>query len=310
MVTAGGKIAALAWTQAGAIRRSVARGALSLRAHPALSAPQTPVAQPSALFSQRQVRRLSGYAHRMARADDRLLRRLADPRIRGLRTWEYGMLLGYLRHRGLKPERALDVGTGDSAFPRYLVASGAVGRITTLDLPQALEEQAADSAARAAASGVEQLVGSMLDIPAPDASFDLVTCISAIEHLDGQPSPAVTRSHQRFLADTTVALGEMARVLRPGGLLYLTTDAYLPERQTTDGWAKFDSGGVIWSAYRFDDIEPTFVETLATAGLRPVAPPELDRRLLVADPGRSTFRGRYFTTFALLGERADAPRLR
>ncbi|MEJ7785734.1 MAG: class I SAM-dependent methyltransferase, partial [Solirubrobacteraceae bacterium] len=190
----------------------------------------------------------------MARADDRLLERLADPRIEGLRTWEYGMLLGYLRHRGLRPERALDVGTGDSAFPRYLLTSGAVGAMSTLDLPEALEQQAAANAARAATSGVEALLGSMLDIPAADASFDLVTCISAIEHLDGQPSPDVTRDHGCFLADTQTALGEMARVLRPGGLLYLTTDVYLPERQTTDGWAKFDAGSVIWSAYRFDDI--------------------------------------------------------
>ncbi|MEJ7786041.1 MAG: hypothetical protein WKF96_14645, partial [Solirubrobacteraceae bacterium] len=61
-----------------------------------------------------------------------------------------------------------------------------------------------------------------------------------------------------------------------------------------------------WSAYRVDDIQPTFVDVLEAAEVRPVAPPELDPQLLIEDPGRSTFRGRYFTTFALLGERAGA----
>ena len=45
-------------------------------------------------------------------------------------------------------------------------------------------------------------------IPFPDASFDLITSVSVVEHI-----PAIER-----------ALAEMVRVLKPGGRLLLTTD--------------------------------------------------------------------------------------
>lgn len=262
------------------------------------------------MFSRSEVGRLAGHTHRMARADARLLERLAEPRTQGLRAWEYGTLLGYLQHTEERPSHALDVGAGDSAFPGYLVSSGHVGRITALDLPDSFEDRTKGDPQWAAA-GIERLEGSMLDIPAEDASFDLVACISAIEHLDGHAArhrrdPGRYRKlpYDRYLEDTRTALREMVRVLCPSGVLYLTTDAYIPELQQTDAWAKSRSDGEIWSAYRFEDVKPVFVETLERSGLRLTGSPELDPETLKRDPGRSTFRGRYFTTFALVGRRS------
>ena len=51
-------------------------------------------------------------------------------------------------------------------------------------------------------------VGSALEIPAPDASFDFVYCINVLHHL-----PSV--------ADQRRAFAEFTRVLRPGGLIFV-----------------------------------------------------------------------------------------
>jgi ubiquinone/menaquinone biosynthesis C-methylase UbiE len=63
--------------------------------------------------------------------------------------------------------------------------------------------------------GAKALVlGSAVDVPLDSASFDLIICIDTIQHL----SPAG--------ADQT-ALAEFARLLKPGGLLYLRTNSSL-----------------------------------------------------------------------------------
>lgn len=255
---------------------------------------------------------MAGHAHRMARADSTLLARLAEPRTRGLRAWEYGTLLGYLQYAGALPSRALDVGSGDSAFPSFLVSSGAVESVTALDLPDAFEDLSDATLARESAQGVTRLAGSMLDIPVVDASFDLVTCISAIEHLDGHsadyrrnPEQHPRLPYAEYLQRTTTALEEMVRVLRPNGILYVTTDAYVSRFQKTDAWSKFDTGGVIWSAYRFEDVRPVFLDTLERAGAEIVGPPRLDESMVIDDRKRSTFRGRYFTSFAVVGRKVS-----
>jgi len=53
-------------------------------------------------------------------------------------------------------------------------------------------------------------VGEAAELPFSDATFDLVTCLDVVEHLD----------------DDTAALREMWRVLRPGGHLLVTVPAH------------------------------------------------------------------------------------
>lgn len=64
---------------------------------------------------------------------------------------------------------------------------------------------------------VEYMRADLTRLPFPDASFDLVSCISVLEHM-----PPDTR---------TRGVREMARVLKPGGQLLLTYD--LQERDLT-----------------------------------------------------------------------------
>jgi ubiquinone/menaquinone biosynthesis C-methylase UbiE len=59
---------------------------------------------------------------------------------------------------------------------------------------------------------VFRMLSDITDLPYPDEHFDLVTCISTLEHLT-EP-------------DRIQAGSELMRVLRPGGLLILTADNY------------------------------------------------------------------------------------
>lgn len=267
------------------------------------------VVSPNRMFSRRALRGLRGHVQRAAHGSPELLERLADSRIEGVRSWEYGMVLGFLR--GF-PERrgwqALDVGSGNSAFPGYLLETGNVGRITTLDLPDPFEGRDVGVAQRRA--GIERVHASMLEMPFEDDSFDFVTCISAIEHLDGQPllhryHPDEHRQlpYEEYLERTRTALREMVRVVKPGGHVFVTTDAYVPERQRTDACFTPDGGGPIWSAYRFEDIEAVFVQTVRDAGARLVGTPEYELEALLADSDLGTWRGRYFTTFAVVARK-------
>ncbi len=100
----------------------------------------------------------------------------------------------------------LDVATGTGRLPAFLLAEPEFnGRVVGLDASAGMLRQAAAKLApfghRAAL--VRQ---SALDLPFADAAFDAVTCLEALE----------------FLPDDRAALREMARVLRPGGVLLIT----------------------------------------------------------------------------------------
>jgi ubiquinone/menaquinone biosynthesis methyltransferase len=105
--------------------------------------------------------------------------------------------------------RALDLatGTGDIAFA--LAARGA--RVVGLDITRRMVDLARAKAPEGLA-GPSFLVGDMLALPFPDASFDVVT----------------TGYGLRNVPDLTVAIDEIGRVLRPGGLL-LSLDFNRPD---------------------------------------------------------------------------------
>ncbi len=118
------------------------------------------------------------------------------------KRWEYPWALERAR---LEPgSRVLDAGCGASIFPVFLAKAG--HRVTGVDLnvPEGLD--------RMHDVRIDYVAAGINDMPFPDASFDAVFCISVIEHL----------GHDGVLA----ALGELRRVLRPGGRLLLTTDYY------------------------------------------------------------------------------------
>jgi SAM-dependent methyltransferase len=126
---------------------------------------------------------------------------LPDPRVdrKFERVWE-------LLDAQLPCAAFLDAGCGDG---RHLAAIAAAGyrpaRVVGVDISERILETA-----RATAAPLEpELVRANLEsLPLANDAFDLVLCTQVIEHL----------------LDVEAGVRELARVLRPGGTLILTTD--------------------------------------------------------------------------------------
>ena len=95
----------------------------------------------------------------------------------------------------------LEVGPGPGLTTDVLKQKTA--RLTALELDRDL---AAQLAARLAGSNVTVVEGDVTKMPFPDGRFSAAACLTMLHHI---PSPALQDA----------ALAELARVLRPGGLL-------------------------------------------------------------------------------------------
>ncbi len=99
----------------------------------------------------------------------------------------------------LKDKKLLDAGCGTGWFSQAAFERGA--RVVSMDLGEGLLAQVEKKC------DTERVVGSILEIPFPENTFDFVISSEVIEHT---PNPKA-------------AIQEMHRVLKPGGLLILST---------------------------------------------------------------------------------------
>ena len=95
-----------------------------------------------------------------------------------------------------KGTRVLDVACGSGEFLRLAAGRGAI--VSGIDAAEGML-----AVARAAVPEADLRLGGMEDLPWEDGAFDVVTGFNAFQ----------------FAADTTAALAEAARVVRPGGLV-------------------------------------------------------------------------------------------
>jgi len=129
-----------------------------------------------------------------------------------------------LRSVGFQPGwHVLDAGCGGGPFlPLLAEVVGAAGRLAALDLAP---ENVAAVEARIADGGlpcpVAVKVGGLTALPYPDATFDGVWCANVSQYLSDEDLP--------------VALAELRRVIRPGGVLAIKeTDGPLMFFSTRD----------------------------------------------------------------------------
>jgi ubiquinone/menaquinone biosynthesis C-methylase UbiE len=110
------------------------------------------------------------------------------------------------------------------------------------------------------------VTASIFHLPFPDSTFDCVVCCEVVEHVPHDPSP----------------IGELVRVLRPGGRLVLSTPDY-----GTWVWPTIERlyAAAQPKGYADEHItrytEQTLVEELDKFGLRPVALNKVYRSILV-----------------------------
>jgi len=119
-----------------------------------------------------------------------------------LKWFEYAYSLLYSGHRFRG--KVLDVGSARSAFPYYLGSKGY--SVTTIDVAD--EEYRSEVGKK---FGVKSIFGDLREFnPELEGKFDLITNLSVIEHID----------------EDTKAIQNLARYLKPGGIMVISTDFY------------------------------------------------------------------------------------
>jgi SAM-dependent methyltransferase len=129
-----------------------------------------------------------------------------------IRVWEYPFvytnLRAFIAENPARRPFIVDLGSGATFFPFAVARLGA--RVLALD--NDLDSvRSLDNARRTLDTGsgaVESAEADIRRLKLADASVDCMYCISVLEHLEDPETP----------------LAEIARVLRPGGLLILTFD--------------------------------------------------------------------------------------
>ncbi|MGB8651479.1 MAG: methyltransferase domain-containing protein [Mycobacteriales bacterium] len=126
-----------------------------------------------------------------------------------LRSREVGQLLAWAGD--LRGKQVLDVAGGDGWWAAQATKAGASA--TCLDI-------ATDKLRRGATLKVSPhlVEADALDMPFKDGTFDVVMSVCAIEHFDDGPR----------------SLAEMARVVKPGGVLVMSADALTRADESPD----------------------------------------------------------------------------
>jgi SAM-dependent methyltransferase len=134
--------------------------------------------------------------------------------IHASKQWEYPYVIGVINRHADKPLRIADIGGGRGVLAWYLAILG--HDVSVFDINYKWDDGGAGDIENqffkfAKENNFHADYGSVFNIPAEDGTFDVVTCVSVVEHIP----------FKEF------ALKEMLRVLKPCGKLILTYDLVL-----------------------------------------------------------------------------------
>jgi len=142
---------------------------------------------------------------------------LRSNRLWSVRYWEYPWAIMNAELRdGL---RILDVGSGWSLFPMHLSLNRML--VTAVDTDLVQMSLVSPLLSSLVGAPVRYEIGDVTKLGFADNSFDRVFCISVLEHLEEAIlNERYVNLHRRNL--DVIGIGEMLRVLKPGGLLLIT----------------------------------------------------------------------------------------
>ncbi len=151
------------------------------------------------------------------------------------RAIEYSTLLGFFDNEfSFKQLKILDIGTGNSTYPVYFLKKCA--QVTSIDVSSVMGGSNIWSTRKNNKYGLKRVVGDMLDMPFDEGVFDIVTSISVIEHLNESFNGKewLPVNNDEFVKRTSKCISEMVRVLKPGGIFYVTSDIFYPNEAELD----------------------------------------------------------------------------
>ncbi len=106
-------------------------------------------------------------------------------------------ITGSLRHYVTQSALVADIGCGGQPMREQIEALG--GKYTGIDVEQNQQNTV-------------DIIATITDVPLPDSSVDVILCTEVLEHV----------------SDTYGAFAELARLLKPGGYIILTTPFHYP----------------------------------------------------------------------------------